>query len=67
MKAWDRPRLQSMDDIRREISKSPKPLLTPDQTLELGDCGMGMPVILSAQALNKMAPGQLLLLRSGHP
>ncbi|MDH5638625.1 MAG: sulfurtransferase TusA family protein [Nitrospinota bacterium] len=67
MKAWERPPLHDIEDIRREIEKSPEPDLKPDQTLELGPCGMGMPVLQSAAALRKMTPGQVLLLTSSHP
>ena len=66
MKAWDRPPVYGLDDIKREIGKSPPPDLTPDKTLELGPCGMGMPVIMSNQALKTMAPGQVLKLTSSH-
>ena len=35
--------------------------------LELGDCGMGMPVIRTWQAIKKLYPGEILQLSSLHP
>jgi len=35
--------------------------------IELGDCGMGMPVIRSWQAMAKLTPGQILRVFSSHP
>ena len=67
MKAWDRPPLRDIEDIRREIEKTPEPKLAPDKRLDLGPCGMGMPVLQSAAALRSMTPGQVLLLTSSHP
>ncbi|MDH4248908.1 MAG: hypothetical protein OEW39_13960 [Deltaproteobacteria bacterium] len=35
--------------------------------IALGDCGMGMPVIRSWQAINKLSLGQVLRVSSSHP
>ena len=35
--------------------------------LELGDCGMGMPVIRTWQAMGKLNPGEIVQLSSSHP
>ena len=35
--------------------------------IQLGDCGMGMPVIRSWQALKKLAMGDILQISSSHP
>jgi hypothetical protein len=67
MKAWDRTPVFNMDDIRREIEKSGRTTIPYGQTLELGACGMGTPVLLSAQAIRQMEPGQVLKLSSSHP
>ena len=40
---------------------------TPDVELELGTCGMGMPVIRSWQALKPLPAGSLLRVSSAHP
>lgn len=67
MSVPDRALISDLEDIRREIEKTPKPDIIPDQTIELGSCGMGMPVLQSSWALNKMEPGQVLKTESGHP
>jgi len=61
-----RPVLRGMDDIRREINKTPKPDIIPDRTIKLGACGFGMPVIRSHWALEEMRPGEILRTESGH-
>ncbi len=38
-----------------------------DQHIELGDCGMGMPVIRAWQALRKLPVGGVLQMSSSHP
>ena len=63
----DRPKLDTFDDIRKVIAKTPKQDFTPARSIELGGCGMGMPVLQSKWALNEMAPGEVLETRSGHP
>ena len=35
--------------------------------LELGYCGMGMPVIRTWQSIKKLNPGEILQLSSSHP
>ncbi len=35
--------------------------------IQLGDCGMGMPVIRTWQAMKKLAKGDLLQVSSSHP
>ena len=35
--------------------------------IALGDCGMGMPVIRSWQAMARLNPGQVLRVSSSHP
>jgi len=67
MKAWDRAPVRNMDDIRREIEKNGRTKIPHHRELALGDCGMGMPVILSAQAVQGMEPGEVLKLSSSHP
>ncbi len=42
-------------------------MIQADQHLELGTCGMGMPVIKSWQALKKMPIGSILHVSSAHP
>ena len=39
----------------------------PSVHLELGDCGMGMPVIRTWQAIKKLNPGEILQFSSSHP
>ena len=39
----------------------------PTVHLELGDCGMGMPVIGTWQSIKKLNPGEILQLSSSHP
>ena len=39
----------------------------PSVHLELGDFGMGMPVIRTWQAFKKLNPGEILQLSSSHP
>ena len=39
----------------------------PTVHLEFGDCGMGMPVIRTWQAIKKLNPGEILQLSSSHP
>ena len=39
----------------------------PTVHLELGDCGMGMPVIRTWQSIKKLNPGEILQLSSSHP
>jgi len=67
MSAPDRLSLSDIEDIRSQIDKTPKPDITPDQTIQLGMCGMGMPVLESSWALKSMKPGQVLKTESGHP
>ena len=62
-----RASLSDFEDIRKEIEKTPKPDIVPDQTIELGPCGMGMPVLQSSWTLKSMEPGQILKTESGHP
>ncbi len=38
-----------------------------DKHIELGDCGMGMPVIRAWQALRKLPVGGVLQMSSSHP
>ena len=38
-----------------------------DQTIELGPCGMGAPVLESSWTLKTMEPGQVLMTESEHP
>jgi TusA-related sulfurtransferase len=38
-----------------------------DATIELGECGMGMPVIRSNQKLRTMGIGEILQISSAHP
>ena len=35
--------------------------------IQLGDCGMGMPVIRTWQAMKKLAVGEVLQMSSSHP
>jgi len=35
--------------------------------IQLGNCGMGMPVIRTWQAMNKLATGEVLQMSSSHP
>ena len=35
--------------------------------IQLGDCGMGMPVIRTWQAIKKLAKGDVLQVSSSHP
>jgi hypothetical protein len=35
--------------------------------IQLGDCGMGMPVIRTWQAMKKLAKGDVLQVSSSHP
>ncbi len=40
---------------------------TPKTHLQLGDCGMGMPVIRTWQAIRKVNVGEIVLVSSSHP
>jgi len=42
-------------------------MIPADQHLELGTCGMGMPVIKSWQMLKTMPLGSVLHITSAHP
>ena len=42
-------------------------VMHPTVHLELGDCGMGMPVIRTWQAIKNLNPGEILQLSSSHP
>jgi hypothetical protein len=42
-------------------------MMKADVQIETGDCGMGMPVIRSWQALRKLPIGSVLHLISSHP
>ncbi|MEO1838414.1 MAG: hypothetical protein ABGY12_04425 [Candidatus Lambdaproteobacteria bacterium] len=37
------------------------------QSIQLGDCGMGMPVIRTWQAMKKLVKGDILQISSSHP
>ncbi len=65
--ARDRAPVRNFDDIRQEIGKTPRPDIIADRTIELGPCGMGMPVLQSSWTLNTMKSGQVLRTESGHP
>jgi len=67
MGVQDRLLFNGIEDIRRQIEKTPKPDIIPDRTIALGPCGMGMPTLKSSWALNSMEPGQILKTESGHP
>ena len=67
MKAWDREPVTNMEDIRRQISKLENPDFEADRTVDLGPCGMGMPVLMANKALKEMDAGKVLKLVSGHP
>lgn len=67
MSFLDEVSLKGLDDIRERIRRSPKPGMTADKIIQLGPCGMGMPVLKSHWALLEMAPGQILRTESGHP
>ena len=63
----ERPKLDTFDDIRKVIAKTPKQKFAPARSIDLGPCGMGMPVLQSKWALDEMEPGEILETRSGHP
>lgn len=63
----ERPKLDTFDDIRIQVEKTAKPEITPTKSIDLGPCGMGMPVLKSKWALNEMNRGEILETRSGHP
>ncbi len=56
----------SMEEINKFIQSTPKPNIKPDKVLELGSCGMGMPVIKSHELLLEMKPGEVLRADSSH-
>lgn len=56
----------SMEEIKNFIQSTPKPNIKPDKVLELGYCGMGMPVIKSHLMLSEMEPGEVLRADSSH-
>ena len=60
-------KLENFSDIRRVIGNTTYNGVTPSRILELGTCGMGMPVLESKMALDEMAPGEVLETHSGHP
>ena len=60
-------RVKSLDDIRFEINKTPKPDFIAKMKVTLGGCGFGMPVIKSYKALMSMSTGDILRLESEHP
>jgi len=41
--------------------------IRPTVHLQLGDCGMGMPVIRTWQVMGKLNPGEIVQLSSSHP
>ena len=43
------------------------PGISPVFHLQFGDCGLGMPVILTWQAMGKLKPGEIVQLSSSHP
>ena len=59
--------VKSLDDIRFEINKTPKPNFIAKMTIILGGCGYGMPVIKSYKTLMSMSPGDILRMESDHP
>ena len=44
-----------------------KPEIHPALHLQVGDFGMGMPVIPTWQAMGKLKPGEIVQLSSSHP
>jgi hypothetical protein len=57
-----------MDDIRAAIARTPKPAgIEPAVTIELGPCGMGMPVLKTRWALDELPRGDVVKAVSGHP
>jgi TusA-related sulfurtransferase len=58
--------VKSMEEIIKIIHSTPKPYIKPDKILELGSCGMGMPVIKSHWLLSEMKPGEVLRADSSH-
>jgi len=64
----ERPVLRDMDDIRAAIARTPKPAgIEPAVTIELGPCGMGMPVLKTRWALDELPRGDVVKAVSGHP
>jgi hypothetical protein len=61
--SWSSPPTQ----IFHSLSDSKEMSEVWHATLELGDCGMGMPVIRSNQKLRGMQVGEILRVSSGHP
>ncbi|MEE3123167.1 MAG: hypothetical protein VX399_11285 [SAR324 cluster bacterium] len=43
------------------------PGISPVFHLQFGDCGLGMPVILTWQAMGKLKPREIVQLSSSHP
>ena len=58
--------VKSREEITKIIQSTPKPEIQPDKVLELGYCGMGMPVIKSHEQLLEMKSGDVLRADSSH-
>jgi TusA-related sulfurtransferase len=60
--------LANFADITRAIESADHAGdIVADRSIELGSCGMGMPVLRSQWALDEMPVGEVLEARSGHP
>ncbi len=61
------PDLEPVDIKAGSIDLATGDTVKIDQHIELGDCGMGMPVIRAWQALRRLPVGGVLRMSSSHP
>lgn len=68
--AWEtmtpKPNLLAKELLKKKL-KNIENDYSVDLHIETGDCGMGMPVIRSWQAMKKLSIGNVLQLTSSHP
>ena len=63
----ERKPLTGIKDIQARIGVSSNPSPVFDRALNVGTCGMGMPVLQSAWMLGEMRSGEVLKMMSQHP
>ncbi len=61
------PDLGPVDIKAGSIGLATGEIVKIDQHIDLGECGMGMPVIRAWQALRKLPIGGVLQMSSSHP
>ncbi len=59
--------MESLEDIQRDIKKTPKPNIIPDMIIDVGACGFSAPILRSYETLWSMEPGKVLRTESRSP